>query len=93
MKTGQSNPNGSSLLELSVKMSWANSIHFWLVQFSLMRPSQNEFNIKILKIIINNNFTNFIFCKIKILIVYFYVLKRLYKINYYSYIYIYFILF
>ena len=51
---------------------------------------QNEQDIKKLKIIINNNFTNFIFCKInsfEILIVFSFKLKRLYKINYYSYIY------
>ena len=63
METGRSYPNGLSLLELWEKMSRVNSIYFWLVQFSLMRPGQNESDIKIL--IINNNFTNFIFCKIK----------------------------
>ena len=36
-------------------MGLINSIHFWLVQFVLMRSSQNESDIKILKIIINNN--------------------------------------
>ena len=55
---------------------------------------QNEFDIKILKIMINNKFTNFIFCKIiffEIVIVYFYVLTMLYKINYYNCIYIFFL--
>ena len=60
---------------------------------------QNESNIKKLKIIINNNFINFIFGKIKFSL--FLCFKRLYKINYFSstyiyiyiYIYIYFKLF
>ena len=62
---GRSDPNGSSLLELWGKMSRVNSIYFWLVLFGLMRQGQNESDIKILKIIINNNFINFIFCQIK----------------------------
>ena len=41
---------------------------FLLAQSDLMRVvGQNGSDIKILKLIINNNFTNFIFCKIKFL--------------------------
>ena len=46
-------------------MGPVNSTHFSLVQFGFMTASQNGSDIKILKIIINNNFTKFIFYKIK----------------------------
>ena len=64
-------PNGLSRLGSWVKIGRVNSTHFYLGLFLLARlgtmraTGQNEYDIKILKIIINNNFTNFIFCKIK----------------------------
>ena len=70
---GRSGPNGQGPLGLRAKMGRPNSANFYsdpflLAQSYLMRAvGQNGSDIKILKLIINNNFTNFIFCKIKFL--------------------------
>ena len=60
-------------LSICIGGKWAASIwpifiqaRFLLAQLgSKSATGQNGCDIKILKIIINNNFTNFIFCKIK----------------------------
>ena len=52
-----------------VKTGQANLINFYLSPFlvfdSMRVADQNRLNNKKLKIIINNKFTNFIFCRIK----------------------------